>query len=128
MNRKYIGEGGARELVTMVHDNADNIAALAEISEGLSAIKADMIGNASVELGAGRLKKTDAIDYGAGICIYKKIGDKVSKGDAICTLYKGKGSNIDEDRLEKAAELAFDAFVFTEDKPEVPSVVLDVCC
>lgn len=41
MNRKYIGEGGARELVTMVHDNADNIAALAEISEGLSAAKAD---------------------------------------------------------------------------------------
>ena len=93
-----------------------------------SAIKADMIGNASVELGAGRLKKTDELDYGAGICIYKKIGDKVQKGDSICTLYKGKEAVIDEDRLEKAAELAFDAFSFTEEKPEVPNVVLDVCC
>ena len=94
----------------------------------ISAIKADMIGNASVELGAGRLKKTDELDYGAGICIYKKIGDKVQKGDSICTLYKGKEAVIDEDRLEKAAELAFDAFSFTEEKPEVPNVVLDVCC
>ncbi len=41
MNKKHLGESGARELVQMVHDNADNIATLAEISEGLSAIKAD---------------------------------------------------------------------------------------
>ena len=130
-DKLLIGQGGLIHSTgsPIYKDYPTEVMRLTAPSDGyISAIKADMIGNASVELGAGRLKKTDAIDYGAGICIYKKIGDKVSKGDSICTLYKGKGSNIDEDRLEKAAELAFDAFVFTEDKPEVPSVVLDVCC
>ena len=94
----------------------------------VSKVKADMIGNASVELGAGRLQKTDELDYGAGICIYKKIGDKVKRGDAICALYKGKEAVIDEDRLEKAADLAFDAFEYSDEKPSELKVVLDVCC
>ena len=94
----------------------------------ISAVKADMIGNSSVELGAGRLQKTDELDYGAGICIYKKIGDKVNKGDAICALYKGKNATVDEDRLEKAAELAFDAFEYSSEPVDDIKVILDVCC
>ena len=87
-----------------------------------------MIGNASVELGAGRLIKTDEIDFGAGISIHKKIGDKVSRGDTLCVLYKGRNAVIDEDRLEKAADLAYDAFEFSDTKPEAEKIIIDVCC
>lgn len=46
----------------------------------------EKVGIASCTLGAGRTKKEDAIDYGAGILLYKKLGDKVRKGDKIATL------------------------------------------
>ena len=43
-----------------------------------------------MELGGGRRKKEDKIDYGAGIFIPKKIGDYVDMGDIIGTLYTSK--------------------------------------
>lgn len=42
---------------------------------------AQEIGEASVLLGAGREKKEDAIDYAAGIRLYKKTGDRWKKGN-----------------------------------------------
>ncbi len=42
------------------------------------------------ELGAGRHKKTDKIDYGVGISLNKTLGDKVYKGDILATIYYNK--------------------------------------
>lgn len=110
-------------------DYPTNILTLTAPIDGyISKIRADYIGNASVELGAGRLVKTDAIDFGAGISINKKIGDRVKRGDTLCVLYKGNLSEIDEDKLEKAADLAYDAFEIVPDKPEEEMIILDVCC
>ena len=68
-------------------------------------VRADLIGQASVLLGAGRLAKTDTIDYGAGIGFFVKIGDKVERGDSLCALYHGEKSEITEERLFDAMEL-----------------------
>ncbi len=46
----------------------------------------ERIGNASVLLGAGRIKE-DSIDFAAGIIMHKKLGDAVKAGEPICTLY-----------------------------------------
>ena len=43
-------------------------------------MKAREIGLASLVLGAGREKKGDAIDHGAGLRIHKKVGDYVERG------------------------------------------------
>ena len=130
-DKLIIGQGGLVHSTgsPLYKDYPDEVMKLTAPCDGyVTKVRADMIGKASVELGAGRYTKTDEIDYGAGLCIYKKIGDKVSKGDSICALYKGKNSVVDEDRLEKAAELAFDAFEFSDTKPDELKVVLDVCC
>ena len=42
----------------------------------------EKIGNASVLLGAGRIKKEDSIDFAAGITMHKKLGDYVKAGRA----------------------------------------------
>ena len=47
----------------------------------------EKIGEASVILGAGRASKEDEIDHAAGIIIAKKTGDRIEKGDTLCTLY-----------------------------------------
>lgn len=48
------------------------------------------IAKLSMHLGAGRQTKEDNIDYSAGIIVNKKIGDKISLGDTILTLYTNK--------------------------------------
>ncbi len=55
------------------------------------------IGMTALELGAGRKRKEDTIDYGAGLLIKKKVGDLVKKGETLAILLvndqeKGEGA------------------------------------
>jgi thymidine phosphorylase len=52
----------------------------------LTELKADLIGRASMALGAGRRRIEDRIDPGSGIVIAKKPGDQVSAGETILEL------------------------------------------
>jgi thymidine phosphorylase len=52
------------------------------------------IGMASLELGAGRIRKDDLIDHKAGIVFYKKLGDRLGNNDVICELYSDSRSKI----------------------------------
>lgn len=53
----------------------------------ISEINAKNIGQAVVNLGGGRLKKDDPIDYYVGIEMEKKIGDKVKSGDTLLYIH-----------------------------------------
>lgn len=50
-------------------------------------IDAKEIGETTVDMGAGRKKKEDLIDHAVGVVIHHKVGDKVSKGEALFTLH-----------------------------------------
>ena len=77
-----------------------------------------VIGNASVLLGAGRIKKEDSIDFAAGIIMHKKLGDAVKAGEPICTLY------ADDDTLFAAAEEMYvGGLTIGAEKPEVPPLI-----
>lgn len=56
----------------------------------LKEINALEVGKLSLSLGAGRVKKTDSIDYSVGIVLNKCIGDIVNEGDLLMTLYFNK--------------------------------------
>src|SRR5690554_357635 len=60
---------------------------LANSSGFIEAINATNIGVAASRLGAGREHKDDVINLEVGIDLKVKIGDKVSKGDVLATLY-----------------------------------------
>lgn len=47
------------------------------------------IGIALIYMNAGRFKKEESIDHKTGLKVYKKIGDKVSKGDPIYEVFVG---------------------------------------
>lgn len=53
----------------------------------ISEINAGKIGNLCVELGAGRIKKEDSIDYSAGIVLNKKVGEKIKKNDILAYVH-----------------------------------------
>ena len=75
----------------------------------VESIKAKVLGEASVCLGAGRAKKDDEIDYSAGIIIKKNVGDFVRRGDIIAYLYSSTKKDFS---LEKKKVLS--GFVFSD--------------
>jgi thymidine phosphorylase len=56
---------------------------------------AKSVGLTSFYLGAGRLRKTDSVDYHAGIFLNKIRNEHISKGDLIATLYSSKPISLD---------------------------------
>ena len=61
----------------------------------LKTIQTEMIGNISVYIGAGRMKKEDDIDYSAGIVMNQKIGNVVEVGDVLAYIHTNDESKID---------------------------------
>jgi pyrimidine-nucleoside phosphorylase len=50
-------------------------------------VDAREIGEASVDLGAGRAKKGDPIDHAVGIVVHHKVGDRIGKGESLFSVY-----------------------------------------
>ena len=91
----------------------------ADQSGWLYATNTEMIGNASVLLGAGRIKKEDTIEFAAGIVLHKKAGDRVEKGDLLATFYAE-----DEGKFASAEEMYRGALTFRDEKPVLPELVM----
>ena len=50
-------------------------------------IQCEQIGTAGMLLGGGREKKDDPIDPAVGLVLRKKLGDRVARGEPLCTLH-----------------------------------------
>ena len=59
----------------------------------ISSMVTSDIGNAAKLLGAGRERKTDALDLSVGIVMKVRLGDAVKAGDVLCTLHAGEKSD-----------------------------------
>ncbi len=71
----------------------------------VAAIDAEAIGLAAVALGAGRARVEDVVDPAVGILVRAKLGDRVARGDPLCTVHAGPASEPDESvaaRIETA--------------------------
>jgi pyrimidine-nucleoside phosphorylase len=71
----------------------------------INKVHALAVGKAGMLLGAGRQKKDDVIDYGVGVYIHQKVGNKVKTGQPLFTLYHNtKGLKEAIQLLEEAVE------------------------
>lgn len=77
------------------------------------------IGSVCVSLGAGRMKKEDAVDPYAGIILHKKTGDYVEKGEIIAELHAG-----DESLFSKASVQFLSSLTFGNDKPDTKPLII----
>ncbi len=84
-------------------------------------VDTERYGEASLILGAGRKTKEDVIDHSSGIILHRKIGDLVTKGDVIATLYTDK-----RDASASAAKKISDATVIGDNCPCRKPLVLDI--
>ena len=78
----------------------------------VSKIDTEQLGNACVDLGGGRLQKTDVIDNAVGIEMMCSLGDKVSEGDVIVKIYHSNNG------LAQATKLIQNAFTYSSKLPE----------
>ena len=78
------------------------------------------MGQASMLLGAGRVKLEDTIDYSAGIVFLKSYGDYVKKGEPIAIMYSGKESfSACEKELGSAITVA-------KEKPQKQTLIFEI--
>ncbi len=88
----------------------------------ISAMNAEMIGNAARIMGAGRAEVGDVIDSAAGIMIGVKTGDKCIAGETVlATLYTDRPDTIDE-----AERMYLDAVTFSDDAPATGKMIYKI--
>ncbi len=68
---------------------------LAESSGYVNELDALAVGTASWRLGAGRARKEDPVQFGAGIVLHAKRGEKIEKGQPLMTLYTDESERFD---------------------------------
>ena len=78
------------------------------------------IGIAAMLLGAGRENKDASIDFGVGVEVLKKVGDKVSIGEPLAYLYS---NGKDE---EKAYQKVIESYEIVKYKIERKPIILEV--
>lgn len=87
----------------------------------ISRMDAAALGTASVQLGAGRMRKEDSIDYSAGFILKKRIGDYISVGDTLAEIHSKT-----KEMAEAAGKSILSAVEMAEAKPEIPPLVYAV--
>lgn len=93
--------------------------ATAPSSGYLTDIDALAVGRVALHLGAGRLRKEDAVDPLAGIVFLKKPGDEVEAGEPVAELYTRRTSDLPALRDQVPAAMA----VGPEAPPDRPIVM-----
>ena len=84
-------------------------------------LRADLIGRASMALGAGRDRVDATIDPAAGIVLHAKPGDRVEAGAPILTMHLGRNA-----RLDSAIALLDGAVAIGAERPPATPLVIDV--
>jgi pyrimidine-nucleoside phosphorylase len=87
----------------------------------VSAIDAELIGQASSMIGAGRNTKEDSIDPAVGVILEVKVGQKIDSGSILCRIY-----HTSEEHLEAASELVEDAFKISNQPVDERDLILEV--
>jgi pyrimidine-nucleoside phosphorylase len=83
------------------------------------ALDAELVGRASMLLGAGRDRLDGVIDHATGIVLHRKIGDEVRAGEPVMDLHYN-----DARRLDEARALAHQAVVVADEAADATPLVL----
>lgn len=87
----------------------------------LSQIHARIVGETSVDLGAGRAKKDDQINHAVGIEILREVGDHIKKGEDLFILHAA-----DQKSFERAKDRLLQAHKWSDSPVERLPLVYDI--
>jgi pyrimidine-nucleoside phosphorylase len=75
----------------------------------LSQVHARLIGEAAVELGAGRARKGDPIDHAVGFEVLHKVGERIRAGEPLCIIHAN-----DPEKINQARDAVLAAHLFSQ--------------
>lgn len=101
-----------------VHPVSHIVPILSPTDGYITSMDAEEIGTAAMILGAGRSTKEESIDYGAGLTIEAKTGDRVEKGMTLGYLYTNR-----EDAIKPAEERYLAALTFGSEAPQKTELI-----
>jgi len=111
---KYLGG------TTSLKVEAEKLTVLSPVSGYVEDINGEALGYLIVELGGGRKKAEDKIDYFVGLGFLKKIGDKVEIGEPLGEVFYTKGDS------KKWEEKFLSAFRFSQKEVQKPKLIKEV--
>jgi pyrimidine-nucleoside phosphorylase len=123
--KDVIGAQGGNPQVLDRFDLLPNATGAQEITTSrggyVSAIDAELIGQASSMVGAGRNTKEDSIDPAVGVILEVKVGHKIEADSILCRIYYTSDEHVAE-----AADLVEDAFRISQQPVEERDLILEV--
>jgi pyrimidine-nucleoside phosphorylase len=123
--KDVIGAQGGNPQVLDRFDLLPNATGAQEITTSrggyVSGIDAELIGQASSMIGAGRNTKEDSIDPAVGVILEVKVGQKIEAGSILCRIY-----HTSEEHLAEASDLVEDAFKISQHPVEERELILEV--
>jgi thymidine phosphorylase len=93
---------------------------VAESDGVISELDALAVGLASWRLGAGRARKEDPVQFGAGVTLHAQLGDSVKKGEPLYTLHTDEPA-----RFARAAETIAKAYKIESQAQVTRKLILD---
>ena len=82
-------------------------------------LNAEEVGKIAMNLGAGRIRKEDNIEYSVGIELLKKVGDSVVQGETLAYIHAN-----DEEKGTKAVEELFELYKISEKRAnKIPDIL-----
>jgi pyrimidine-nucleoside phosphorylase len=79
----------------------------------LASLQCEQVGTACVVLGGGRERKEDSVDPAVGIILHKKVGDGVSAGEPLATIYYNS-----EERAARSRQLLEQSYQIADSLPQ----------
>ncbi|ETT81227.1 pyrimidine-nucleoside phosphorylase [Viridibacillus sp. FSL R5-0477] len=83
----------------------------------VSFIEADEVGTAAMILGAGRATKESTIDLAVGLMLRKKVGDKVTKGESLVTIY------ANQEDVSSVIDKIYSHIKISKEAPQAPKLI-----
>lgn len=103
--------------LTRLRDKAKKLNVVAKESGYVNKIDSLKLSKLVFDLGAGRKKKKDKIDYAVGVVLNKTLGDKVEKGDVLGTIYFNK-------KINDMSESLLNCYLIEKKKQKVKKIII----
>ena len=98
-------------------DKAKKVDIISTKTGYVNSIDSNLIAELVFNLGAGRVKKTDPVDYAVGVTLNKVIGDKVKEGEVLGTIYYNK-------KLDGMDKLFINSFKIEKKKKRFKQIII----
>ncbi len=115
-----VAQGGDPEVIehpSRLPKSNQRTALLSNTSGTISKIHAQQLGLIAMALGAGRKVKDDVINYGVGLILTVKVGDKISVNDVICMIYH------DDPLTDDLIEQLHQCFEYSNEPVQAPVLI-----